>query len=345
MNLFKKNWTIGILAFFMIFLLQVKSANAQDIHFSQIGNSPLNISPALTSVFSGDIRFVGNYKSQWQSVPVNYMTFAGSYEMKFLNKNMPNSQFGGGLIFNYDQAGYGDLSLSQLGVNIGYTHQMSKNNFLSGGFQISANQRMFKPAQLSFDDQFDGEIFNSDIVSAEVFEDPSFFYMNFSAGVNWHFQLPEKRTRLDIGASIFNLNEAPQSFYDRSDVVLAQRIHLHGMGSFMVSENMDLSLLGLISKQGPYSETVIGMAAKIYLNKTMTKELSIQFGANYRFGDAIIPTFEIDFRNMIKLGLSYDVNTSGFTEATNGKGSPEFSIIYTLRKVKPLEERKLCPLY
>jgi len=321
--------------------------NAQDIHFSQIGNSPLNISPALTSVFSGDVRFVGNYKSQWQAVPVNYMTFAGSYEMKFLNKNMPNSQFGGGLIFNYDQAGYGDLSLSQLGVNLGYTHQMSEHNFLSGGFQISANQRMFKPQQLSFDDQFDGEIFNSDLGSAEVFDDPSFLFLNFSAGINWHYQVPEKRTRLDLGASIFNLNEAPQSFLNRKrkDIVLAQRIHVHGMGSVMVAENMDLSFLGLLTKQGPYSETIVGFGAKIYLNKTMTKELSIQVGANYRVGDAIIPTFEIDFRNMIKLGLSYDVNTSGFTEATNGKGSPEFSIIYTLRKVKPLDEKKLCPLY
>ena len=345
MNSFKKNWTIGVSVIFMFFFIQKNTLNAQDIHFSQIGNSPLNISPALTSVFSGDIRFVGNYKSQWQSVPVNYMTFAGSYEMKFLRKSMPNSQFGGGLIFNYDQAGFGDLSLSQLGVNLGYTHQMSERNFLSGGFQISANQRMFKPLQLSFDDQFDGESYNSDIATSEVFEEPSFFYMNFSAGINWHYQNPKKRTRVDLGASVFNLNGAPQSFFDRSDVTLARRIHVHGMGSFMAGDNFDLSLLGLVSMQGPYSETLIGFGAKIYLNQTMTKELSIQFGANYRVGDAIIPTFEIDFRNMIKLGLSYDVNTSGFTEATNGKGSPEFSIIYTLRKVKPLGEKKLCPLY
>ncbi len=345
MDSFKKNWTIGICAFLMFFLIQKNTIIGQDIHFSQIGNSPLNISPALTSVFSGDIRFVGNYKSQWQSVPVNFMTFAGSYEMKFLNKNMPNSQFGGGLIFNYDQAGYGDLSLSQLGVNLGYTHQMSERNFLSGGFQVSANQRMFKPSQLSFDDQFDGESYNSDIASAEVFEEPSFFYLNFSAGINWHYQVPEKRTRFDVGASVFNINEARQSFFNRNDASLLRRIHVHGMGSFMVADNVDLSVLGLLSKQGPYSETIIGFGARIYLNRTLTKELSIQFGGNYRLGDAVIPTFEIDFRNMIKLGLSYDVNTSGFTEATNGKGSPEFSIIYTLRKVKPLNEKKLCPLY
>jgi len=102
----KRRWISKFLGFLLILIFQVSSLNAQDIHFSQIGNSPLNISPALTAVFSGDIRFVGNFKSQWQSVPVDFMTFSGAYEMKFLNKNMPNSQFGGGLIFNYDQAGH-----------------------------------------------------------------------------------------------------------------------------------------------------------------------------------------------------------------------------------------------
>jgi len=77
----------------------------------------------------------------------------------------------------------------------------------------------------------------------------------------------------------------------------------------------------------------------------MTKELSVQFGLNYRIGDAVIPTFELDIKNTIRVGVSYDVNTSGFNEATQGKGSPEFSIIYTFNKVKPLAEKKLCPLY
>ena len=340
-----KTSAIEISIFLLFFLLNGSIVNAQDIHFSQVGNSPLNISPALTSVFSGDIRFVGNYKSQWQSVPVNFMTFSGAYEMKFLRRGMPNSMFGGGLIFNYDQAGSGDLSLSQIGLNLSYTHRISKNNFLSTGFQVSANQRMFKPNQLSFDDQFDGEIFNTGLSTQEVFDEPSFTYLNYSVGFNWHFQIPEKRTRLDVGFSIFNLNEARQSFFDRNDVVLSKRMHLHGMGSFMLTNKVDVMLLGMVAVQDPYMETIIGGGLKYHLNQTLTKELAVQFGLNYRVGDAVIPNIEIDFRNTFKVGVSYDVNTSTFTEATNGKGSPEFSIIYTLNKVAPLEKKKICPLY
>jgi type IX secretion system PorP/SprF family membrane protein len=257
MSIFKRNYTLKIMAILLVFFLHGNQSLGQDMHFSQVGNSPLNISPALTGVFSGDSRFVGNFKSQWQSVPVNFMTFAGAYERKFLHKNMPNSQFGGGLLFNYDQAGDGDLSLSQLGLNIGYTHRLSERNFLSGGFQISGNQRMFKPEQLTFDDQFDGEIFNSAIVSQEAFDDPSFLFMNFSVGLNWHYQNPAKRTRLDFGGSIYNLNGTRQSFFNENESELSKRIHVHGLGSFMIAEKVDMTFQGLMSWQVPYSESVL----------------------------------------------------------------------------------------
>lgn len=345
MSFFYKNFNFGKLIVLSIFFFIGEPTVGQDIHFSQVGNSPLNISPSLTAVFSGDSRFIGNFRSQWQSVPVNFMTFAGAYEMKFLHKNMPNSQFGGGLIFNYDQAGDGDLSLSELGLNFSYTHRLSERNFLTGGVQVSANQRMFKPGQLTFDDQFDGEKFNSDLITQEVFDDPSFFFMNFAIGLNWHYQNPAKRTRIDVGGSVFNLNGARQSFFNEDESELSKRLHLHGLGSFMVGEKLDMTFLGLMSWQTPYNESIVGLGFKYHLNQIMTKELSIQFGVNYRLNDAVIPTFEIEIKRLIRFGVSYDVNISGFTEVTQGNGSPEFSIIYTFNKVKPLNERKLCPLY
>ena len=320
--------------------------NAQDIHFSQVGNSPLNISPALTGVFSSDVRAIGNYKSQWRSVPVSYMTFSGSYEMKYLNKKFPNSLLGGGLIFDHDKAGDGDLSMSRLGLNLAYTHRLSTQLFMTGGFQFSAAQRMFKPQQLSFDSQYNGDLFDAGIDSGEVFENPRFSFLNFSGGLNFHWQKPEKRMRLDVGGSVFNLNEANQSFYiNKGDVRLQRRIHIYGIGNMMLGEYLDVVGLGMVSIQDTYSEKVFGLGLKFYLNKTMSKELAIQLGANLRVGDAVIPNLEIEYRNTYKVAISYDVNTSNFNEATSGKGSPEFSFIYTLKKIKPLEKTKICPLY
>lgn len=253
---------------------------------------------------------------------------------------------GGGIIFDHDKAGDGDLSMSRIGLNAAYTHRLSSQFFMTGGFQFSIAQRMFKPQQLSFDSQYNGDLFDAGINSGEVFENTRFSFLNFSGGLNFHFQIPEKRMRLDFGGSVFNLNEADQSFFaDRNDVRLQRRYHIYGIGNMMLGENFDIVGLGMIALQDTYSEKIFGLGFKFYLNKTMSKELALQLGANVRVGDAVIPNLEIEYRNTYRVAISYDVNTSNFNEATNGRGSPEFAFIYTLKKVKPLEKTKICPLY
>ena len=61
---------------------------AQDIHFSQFNNSPLNLNPAQTGLFNGDWRFVGNLRNQWSSVPVPYRTFSLSTDTTLENDFM-----------------------------------------------------------------------------------------------------------------------------------------------------------------------------------------------------------------------------------------------------------------
>ena len=152
--------------------------------------------------------------------------------------------------------------------------------------------------------------------------------------------------RLDFGGSVFNLNEANQSFFiSNGDIRLQRRFHFYAIGKMMLGERVDIVGLGLVSSQDSYSEEVFDLGLKFYLNNTMSKELSIQLGANIRVGDAVIPNIEVEYRNTYKVALSYDVNTSNFNEATGGKGSPEFSFIYRLKKIKPLEKTKICPLY
>jgi Type IX secretion system membrane protein PorP/SprF len=69
-----------------VFVFSAFAMRGQDIHFSQYGNSPINLSPGLTGVFGCDMRFAANYRNQWRSVRVPYSTFAGSVENKFYHK-------------------------------------------------------------------------------------------------------------------------------------------------------------------------------------------------------------------------------------------------------------------
>ena len=53
---------------------------AQDIHFSQIFETPLLRNPALEGLFSGDIRVQTVYRSQWNSVTNAYSTSSANVE-------------------------------------------------------------------------------------------------------------------------------------------------------------------------------------------------------------------------------------------------------------------------
>jgi hypothetical protein len=70
-------------------LLFSAGSYAQDLHFSQFYNAPLNLNPGLTGVFSGDLRFGANYREQWASVPVPYLTFSAAFDQKLYTPVTP----------------------------------------------------------------------------------------------------------------------------------------------------------------------------------------------------------------------------------------------------------------
>lgn len=326
------------------------TTEAQDIHLSQFYNSSLNLSPALTGVFSGDLRFTGNYRSQWESVPVPYMTFSGVFERKFYLQDFESSYFSGGILFNYDQAGDSKLSLTNLGLSASYALQLSPIAFLTAGGHVGIAQRAFSTAELTFDSQFNGEQYDPR-GPKETFDDTSLLGFDVSAGLNVRLQ-PQgadplnKRTKLDIGAGVFHINQPRQSFNDDDDTRLFSRYSIYALGTVMLSGNFDLVAMGTTQLQGPYQENVVGGAGRIFVSRKKANEIAVQLGANYRFGDfgdSVIPTVEFMVQQW-KVGVSYDVNTSEFQAATDRKGGPEVSIQYVISKIKPLPMMKVCPI-
>ena len=69
---------------------------------------------------------------------------------------------------------------------------------------------------------------------------------------------------------------------------------------------------------------------------------SIYVGSWVRLNDAIVPYVGLEFSGM-RLGLTYDVNTSTLKTASQGQGGFEMSLIYVY---KPSTERVLnCPKF
>ncbi len=337
-----------------LFVLSFAAAtNAQDKHFSQFKNSPLNLGPALTGVYKGDMRFIGNYRSQWNGNSngdvADYLTFSGAFDMNFFSTKLKNSLFGAGIVLNYDKAGYSHLKSSHLGLNGSYTHQLNQKNFLTLGLQVGFAQRRFSMDDLSFDQQFNGDIYDASLATGENFDEMAVFLSDFSIGLNYHWQKPasllnRKRSKLDIGAALFHVNEPTQSYYTDSDVVLPARLSIYGIGTIQLTKRLDLLALATVQKQMPHTETLVGLAGKFFIDQTITKELALQLGLSMRLGDAWIPNIEVYYKQW-QVGFSYDINFSDFDTATTGLGGPELSVIYVISKVQPLELFKVCPIY
>ncbi|MEM6319324.1 MAG: PorP/SprF family type IX secretion system membrane protein [Bacteroidota bacterium] len=317
---------------------------AQDIHYSQFGRSPLNINPALTGLFKGDLRFIGNYRSQWNKVPVNYMTFSGGFDQKFINTSMKNSLFSAGIYFNHDEAG--DLELSNTGVNLSgsFTRRLTEKQFLTAGIQIGGAQRKFDITQLRVDAQFNGDQFNGALSTQENFVNSSIFYVDLSGGINYRLQNFDKRQKVDVGVAVFHANTPNNSFFENSPSALEARWSFYGMTSFGIGKLFDIGAQAIAQFQGPHQEILVGGTGKIHLNQQPDSELAFGLGLSHRIGDSWIPSVIIDYR-MWSIGFSYDVNTSDFNDASFRRGGPELSAIYIFSKVRPPKEFEICPLF
>lgn len=349
-----KNFTIFCLVVFGL-LAEVKS---QDIHYSQFYNASILVNPALTGIFRGDVRVAANYRHQWHRFPVDYKTFSVGADLKFPTHVDKNGFFSGGLIFHHDQAGISKLALNSVGINGAFTKQLSKNTFVTLGAGLSANSRGFKTGGLTFDKQYDPQrgVYQPGSPTGESFDNTSNFFPSLDAGINLRFQADEKsqlldlltkRSKLDIGLGFFHLNRPDQSFLQGPKSPLFVRLSPYAMGALQVGSDVDLVGNFVGQLQGPYREFLVYFGIKPYFNRQVpNKQAALQLGASYRFhdfGDAVNPTIEL-FYGGWQVGFSYDITISEAKTAVDGRGGPELSVRYMLRRVKPLPSYRVCPI-
>lgn len=338
----KKKHTISFFGFCLLFF-SVLSLKSQDIHFSQFWNTPLDVSPALAGVAKEDTRIFGAYKNQWASVPVGYRTFSGAIDTKWTPFDVKAGYFGFGAIFNHDQAGDSDWSLSNFNGLVSYTKQLAPRIFVSVGGEIGIGQRSFKLQNLTFDNQYNGEFFDPSIPVKEKFVNTQTVFMDAGIGLNIHLQKEDQRSKLDIGMGLHHLNTPSQNFYANSTIDLPVRKDFYAIGALKISQNFDVLANALFRYQAEFQEIIVGAGLRIHLNQHKTKELALELGGSLRTGDAILPFMGLLYHQW-RFGFVYDINTSPFSNATRSNGGPEFTAIYTITQPKS-PTHKICPLF
>lgn len=331
---------------------------AQDFHYSQFYNAPLHLNPALTGIFRGDIRAMGNYKSQWTDVPVDYKTVTLAVDKKFLKVSSNDGFFSGGVAFNYDRAGDSKLTWANLDLNLSYTKVFSPKVILSVGGKAALIQRSFDQGNLRYNNQFDEArgVFNSALNSDEAFNTDGHIFPDFGIGANLRLQPKQtdelidrnnRRTKIDVGIALHHLFAPDQAFYDNVKVPLERRLSPYLIGTVQVLPVLDVEGAITYQNQGAvYDELVMMLGGRVWVKNTLNKRISLMAGMGLRrdkIQDAYWPTFEISYNNL-NVGLNYDFNTSQFDIATENRGGMELSVRYIISKVRPLPEFKVCPL-
>ncbi len=346
MNIFYSKFKYVLIAVIFGLLLPLSSVTAQDIHYSQAHNSVLNVNPALTGIFNQDVRLSANYRHQWYTVPVSYLTFTGAYDQNFHRAGNDFGFFSGGVLFNYDQAGDSRLTMLQLSLSGSYTFILNKNNLLTLGLQAGGSNRHFSDKQLQWDSQFDGYLYDPSYASNESFDFLNLYYMSTGGGINYRWQ-KSPRTKFDLGAAAYNFAFAKNEFYKDTDYKIPVRFAGVFQSSFQLSDPLDIMVHGLGQMQGKSYEIVPALLFRLYLNQKPGKKFALDLGAIGRYSgqwDAVAPTIGFNV-NSLKAELSYDINLSDFTVASSRYGGPEISLQYFITYVKPMGKFKTCPIF
>jgi len=309
------------------------SVSAQDVHFTQYFTSPLTLNPAMTGLVAEDLRFAVDYRTQWSSVSsYPYTTATASYDMAILKGKLPEGDaLGIGLLMEYDKSGSGGLTDENVGLSLAYHKALGreKQHHISLGAQAMYVQKSIDPANLTFEDEYNAGLGTFSYPTAEKFTGTTLSYPDFNAGIMYSGKVAEHATAY-AGYSYYHLTQPEESFLGDNSTIHNRQTGYLG-GSFDMNPNTVLYASALYQSQASATEIMLGAAVGFVLNPghddEYVKNTIFYLGSWYRYGDAICPYVGIEWSKM-RVGVSYDVNISGFTPATGGAGAYEISLTY-----------------
>ncbi len=343
----KRYLLAGLLAFTTTFIC------AQDIHFSQYGQSPLTLNPALTGLTPCTYRFALNYRNQWASVvgPSSFQTYSGSFDIGLFREKFKESMLGVGLMMYNDISGDGSLSnLTAMGSLAYHQSLDGGNHYISLGGQAGLVQKRLDYTKLVFESQIGPTGYDPTILSGEYGDDNE-SYLDYNAGFNWRSRFGDKFA-VQFGAAYFHLSEPTESFYNSNINRLNARYVGYGSLKFGLGKKTVLipSILYMQQTEGSNVQMNSGIDVGVQLEKGVSMAY---IGAHYRTAkikyfdaaDAIIANIGFDYNN-INFGLSYDINISDLSVVSNYRGGIELSLVYwgcldVDPRIKPID----CPRF
>lgn len=313
--------------------------NAQDIHFTQVFQTPMITNPAATGVFNGWERISANHKNQWVNSGTKFFTSSLAADLNFFKPKRGNkAHLGLGIQLYNDIGGDSKFGTKQLLFNTSGIVPIGENQQISAGIQFGLGQRTGDLSGLLFSNQFNGETLDPTINPQEYNNLVSFMYADLGAGILYRFGNHEVGLTRDdavdfqVGFSYYHIN-TPQLNYR---IGYTEQLYGKWIAHASFLKDFNDSPVGVQAffyqfVQGPHLETLYGGLLRYRLKsgaKTtgLTRDAYLNVGFAHRLGDAFAPMLQFQMASF-NFGVSYDITLSEFGQVSR-QGGLEFSLVY-----------------
>ncbi len=332
--------------FFLLHLISVRSY-AQDAHFTQLDKTISYLNPAMTGNFDGFAKITAQHRSQWINTGTAFTTSYMMGEMNFGKKKRGLKSYAGlGAYFLNDIAGASKIGLRTGGISASGNVPLSVNQWISGGLNLSFNQRVIDLSNVTFLSQWDGTTLNPNQNSGENLNYSNDLYPDAGMGMAFNFQessdaaFNSKNFKFQAGISFQHLNRPKMNFTSLEQDRLAIKTLIHAHSSFGITSVSNVELTVAQFFQGPHKETLIGTFLKTKLKEAshFTSLVSAQYmtiGTYFRTTMDVCPYFALDL-GPFRMGIAYDLNFRNVTRDSY-RHSFEIQLAYLFSKRNTLK--------
>jgi len=334
----------------LVFTLSGVVLRAQDIHFSQVYETPLLISPANTGFYNGYFRAIANYRSQWAAMNNAFQTMGLSLDGGLFKSKKRPAFMGLGLTIYNDKAGVASIRKTTAMLNVSGLVKVGKNSAFSVGLAGGTAATSGNYNKLTYASQYNGNYIDPGIDSREPIY-RQYTTVDVAAGAAYDFAKYKKDQDHDdvssfrIALGAYHLNRAVQEYGPGSAYKTPVRWTAAFTSVFdMEDTKFTVTPTLIFQAQGTFQELYMGSYVK-YRMSTGTKvtgektQNAIGVGIFYRRKDALVAKLIFDLGDY-SIGMAYDANVSAYRRASNGFGGFEISLRYNNLASSLFESRK-----
>jgi len=331
-NIMKRLIVLAVLVF-------PKLMTAQDIHFSQMGYSPLTLNPALAGA-NYDLQVNVNYRNQWNSVAVPFQTIGASVDTRLNARKKTNKKahVAMGINFFNDMAGEARITTNNANLHIATHVMVGDGHTLGAGLYGGWGQRSIDPSAGKWASQYNGLNHDPMLSSGETFNSPTFSMFDTGAGLLYTYNSGETRIAqndskiINAGFAAYHLNRPNFSFLNRPEERMYIRFSGFVNGSFGVPNTHLILEPGVYyHQQGKAREVLLGMYARYIIKDesritSFVKKTTVALGLFYRNQDALIAKAHVEWRGF-GIGVAYDFNLfSDLMKVSRSRGGLELAL-------------------